>query len=128
MKHSKRLLVADKAMELVVEVIGLRDLNDEVLRDLLVRAAVDVNVGISLAMQTDSSSAFAAEIDRAVGASYRLECQLLIAREVQLIEAKAFASLEARTQEIQKMLVALRSSAKRGFAGSGRRQPKLAQV
>jgi four helix bundle protein len=81
---------------------------------------VDISTGIILAMEAEGQAEFSEEIDRAVGVACRLECQLLIARDISLINAHTFAALEARTQEVQKMLVALRASAHRGAAGPAR--------
>jgi four helix bundle protein len=129
MTHFKNLLVADKARELATEVISAQELRaDDVLSELMCETAISVPALIARATVAESPAQFAIDIDPAVVAVFRLECQIHVAASIGLLPNQKRASLEARVEEVRKMLVALRESALRGFAASPRRRAKLKRV
>ena len=125
MKSFEDLLVWQKSLELAVQICQM----EETKRDLQYRAeivvvACGVPAYIADATAANTSAAFFSALEKPVSLAYRLETLIKVGAELGVIPASAYASLEARAEEVRKMAVALRASAGRGEAGPSRRRPK----
>jgi four helix bundle protein len=125
MKSFEDLLVWQKSLDLAVQLCQM----EETKRDLQFRAEVvtvacGVPAYIADATSANTPAAFIAALEKPVSLAYRLETLIKIGADLGCIPAGAYATLEARAEEVRKMVVALRASAQRGDAGPSRRRPK----
>lgn len=86
------------------------------LCDQLQRAAVSISSNIAEGSAKPSNAEFAKFLDTALGSSYEVETQLLIAKNVGYISEKLHSSLITSLQEIEKQLA--------GFIRTLRDQPR----
>jgi four helix bundle protein len=125
MKSFEDLLVWQKSLELAVQICQMQETKRDLqFRAEIVLAACGVPAHIANATSASTSAAFATALDQPVSIAYRLETLIKVGADLGFIPASAHAMLEARAEEVRKMLVALRASAQRGDAGPSRRRPK----
>lgn len=86
------------------------------LCDQLQRAAVSISSNIAEGSAKPSNAEFAKFLDTALGSSYEVETQLLIAKNVGYISEELHSSLITSLQEIEKQLA--------GFIRTLRDQPR----
>lgn len=86
------------------------------LCDQLQRAAVSISSNIAEGSAKPSNAEFAKFLDTALGSSYEVETQLLIAKNVGYISEELHSSLFTSLQEIEKQLA--------GFIRTLRDQPR----
>ena len=125
MKSFEDLLVWQKSLDLAVQICQM----EETKRDLQFRAeilivACGVPAYIADATSANTSAAFHAALEKPVSMAHRLEILIKIGADLGVIPGPSYAMLEARAEEVRKMVVALQASARRGDAGPSRRRPK----
>ena len=121
MKSFEDLLVWQKSLELAVEICQLGEIRGDVqLRAELTIAACSVPAYIADATSADTSAAFADRLTPAVSAAHRLDTNIRILGDMSIVPPKVHAVLEARSEEVRTMVVALQASARRGHKGPPR--------
>jgi four helix bundle protein len=125
MKSFEDLLVWQKSLELAVQLCQMQETKSDLqFRAEIVLAACGIPAHIANATSAGTSDAFAAALDTPVSTAFRLETLIKVGADLGFIPANAHATLEARAEEVRKMLVALRASAQRGEAGPTRRRAR----
>jgi four helix bundle protein len=113
MKDFKKLVVWQKSMDLVIEVFKLIEEMDTNLKinlgSQLGRSAVSVPSNIAEGAGRSSDKDFNRFLDIAIGSSFELETQLLIAKRIMNTEQRV-DDLISTVQEIQKMMNGLKRS------------------
>lgn len=107
-----RLKVSGKAHELALRVLEHTRSrvwsHDMVLRDQLQRGALAVASRIVCGARDNKERAFPRAVDGALAALREVAYLLLLARDLGLLPSSGYATLEARTGELDRMLVGLR--------------------
>ena len=123
MKSFEDLLVWQKSLDLAVQLCQMQETKRDLqYRAEIVLAACGLPAHIANATSANTSAAFAAALDEPVSIAYRLETLVKVGADLGFIPSTAHATLEARAEEVRKMVVALRASAQRGDAGPPRRR------
>jgi four helix bundle protein len=104
------LKVSDKAHELARRTFELTRgrvwSHEPVLRERLQRAVLAVVTHVCRGAR--SPHQFPVELDAALGVVRELSCTLLLARDLGLLTGSAYAMLEARAAQVERMLAGLR--------------------
>ncbi len=107
-----KLKVSGKAHELALRVHeqtrGKSWSHDQVVRERLQRAALVVALHITRGARDEIRHNFPRALDAALAALRELAYCLLLARDLGLLGTSAYAMLEARTGELERMLIGLR--------------------
>lgn len=113
MSDYRKLAVWQKAKNLAVAVYRAMDSSRlskyDSLRDQMLRAAVSIASNIAEGYARESAKDRSHFINIARGSSAELETQLFIAEEAGLLNASDAAALRASSEEISRMLYALRA-------------------
>jgi four helix bundle protein len=113
MPDYKKLLVWTKAKSLAVAVYGAVNRNsisrDFGLRDQMLRAAVSIASNIAEGYARETAADRAHFLNVARGSCAELETQLAIAEEAGLIASQEAIALRGDSEEVSRMLYALRS-------------------
>jgi four helix bundle protein len=114
MQIYKKLSVWRKAHELTLRIFAittpLPDRGHAALAGQMRRSAASIAANIAEGSGRATSAYFALHLQHAIGSARELDYHLLLARDLALIPPTDHASLEARTDEVCKMLVALRKT------------------
>ncbi len=112
----KRLVVWQRSFSLARDLIPLTDRFAGparfALRDQIVRAAISVPSNIAEGAARASTKDFRRFLTIALGSSYELETQVILARDLGLLSDRAATDRLAELGEIQRMLHGLRSNAR----------------
>ena len=112
MQPYKKLAVWRKSHELTLRLyaatVPFHALGQHALASQLRRAAHSIPSSIAEGSGRSTSAQFANALQVAIGSARALDYHLLLTRDLGLLTASDHATLEARTDEIRKMLVALR--------------------
>ncbi|MCC6929257.1 MAG: four helix bundle protein [Gemmatimonadaceae bacterium] len=112
MQLYKKLSVWRKAHELALRVFRatapLYAIRQSYLAGQMRRAASSIPANIAEGTGRSTSAQFAQFLQQALGSARELDYHLLLARDLELIAPGDHAMLEARVDEVTKMLVALR--------------------
>lgn len=107
-----RLKVSGKAHELALRIFehtrSRAWSHEVVLREQLQRGALAVGSRIVCGARDNRERAFPRAVDGALSALRQLAYLLLLARDLGLLPSSGYATLEARTGELDRMLVGLR--------------------
>ena len=113
MPDYRKLVVWTKAKDLAVSVYGTVNRNsvarDFGLRDQILRASVSIASNIAEGYARESGADRAHFLNIARGSCAELETQLTIASEAGLMPSAAVSELIARSEEVSRMLYALRA-------------------
>ncbi|MFN8667845.1 MAG: four helix bundle protein [Gemmatimonadaceae bacterium] len=108
----KKLSVWRKAHELALRVFRvtapLYSMRQSYLAGQMRRAASSIPANIAEGSGRSTSAQFAQFLQQSLGSARELDYHLLLARDLDLISPGDHATLEARIDEVTKMLVALR--------------------
>jgi len=111
MQDYKRIKVWQAGYGLVLDVYRLTDLfpKSEIysLTSQLRRAAVSIPSNIAEGTAKESDIDFARFLDIALGSTFEIECQLMIAQKLDYMCIDIFDNLYSRVDEIKKMLSSL---------------------
>ncbi|AFL83655.1 S23 ribosomal protein [Belliella baltica DSM 15883] len=115
LRHNfKNLTVWNKAVDLAVKVYETTGsfTTDEKfgMTSQMRRASVSIPSNIAEGSARNSSKAFSNCLDISLGESFELETQAIIASRVGLLKFNDFESLNKDLDEIQKMIIGLKSS------------------
>jgi four helix bundle protein len=115
LRHNfKNLNVWNKAVDLAVKVYETTALfpSEEKfgMTSQMRRSSVSIPSNIAEGTARNSSKAFANCLDISLGESFELETQTIIARRVGLLNQDSFDSINQGLDEIQKMLIGLKSN------------------
>lgn len=115
LRHNfKNLTVWNKAVDLAVKVYETTGsfTSDEKfgMTSQMRRASVSIPSNIAEGSARNSSKAFSNCLDISLGESFELETQAIIASRVGLLKFNDFKSLNKDLDEIQKMIIGLKSS------------------
>ncbi|PXX95734.1 hypothetical protein DF185_21825 [Marinifilum breve] len=112
MKDFKKLIVWQKSMALVKDIYLLSKLLPQEekygLISQITRAAISIPSNIAEGSSRHSAKDFKRFLEIALGSSFELETQLLLIRELELID-KELTLIVERTCEVQKILQGLMS-------------------
>lgn len=115
MQPFKKLSVWRKAHELAIRVYAatgpLLSARQFALASQLRRSAQSIPANIAVGSGQTTSLEFVAFLQVAIAFARELDYHLLLARDLDLLGSSDHAALEARTDEVLKMLVALRRTA-----------------
>ncbi|MEO6447486.1 MAG: four helix bundle protein [Gemmatimonadaceae bacterium] len=110
----RKLLVWRKSHELALRVYAMSmpvlAVREPYLTNQLRRAAFSIPANIAEGSGRVTSAQFAHFLQVAIGSARELEYHLLLLRDLKLLSASEHATLEARTDEVTKMLVGLRKT------------------
>ncbi len=114
MQIYKKLSVWRKAHELALRIFAvttpIQSSRNSWLANQLRRAAASIPANIAEGSGRVTAPQFAHFLQHAIGSARELDYHLLLARDLSLISSSDHATLEARTDEVAKMLVALRKT------------------
>ena len=115
LRHNfKNLTVWRKSVDLAVKVYETTALFPSEERfgmtSQMRRSSVSIPSNIAEGTARDSSKAFSNCLDISLGESFELETQTIIATRVGLLNQEAFESINLELDEIQKMLIGLKSN------------------
>jgi four helix bundle protein len=96
------------------------------LASQLLRSAQSIPANIAEGSDRSSAAQFANFLQIAIGSARELDYFLGLAKDLHLLDAKEHAILEARTDEVIRMLVGLRSRVKKAPARLTESRAKLA--
>ncbi|MBK6844469.1 MAG: four helix bundle protein [Gemmatimonadetes bacterium] len=112
MQIYKKLTVWQKSHELTLRVYrvsaGFHAHGHSALAGQMRRAAASVSANIAEGTGRSTSAQFANFLQQALGSARELDYHLLLARDLELLSTTDHATLEARTDQVTRMLVALR--------------------
>jgi len=113
MHNFKELNIWKRSVDLAVEVYKLaKDFPDEErygLTSQMTRSAVSVSSNIAEGAGRNTNKDFNNFLGIALGSSFELETQLIIANKIGIIESNAFESITKETIEVQKMINGFKS-------------------
>ena len=113
MHNFRKLDIWLKSMDLVVEIYQLTNAfpNNEKfgLSSQMNRAAVSIPSNIAEGSAKSSNKDFARFLEMSIGSSYELETELTIASKLNYIGFDAFALLQNKIIEIQKMIIGFKN-------------------
>ena len=114
MKNFKNLKVWQKGIELVVDIYKkTSDFPKEEIYGLtgqIKRSAVSISSNIAEGSGRSSDKDFNRFLDVALGSSYELETQLIIAHKLNFLNEENFNQLNEQLDEEQKMIIGLQKS------------------
>jgi four helix bundle protein len=129
MNAYKRLSVWRKAHELTLRVYAVNSPIRAVhppLASQLLRSAQSIPANIAEGSGRSSAAQFANFLQIAIGSARELDYFLGLAKDLHLLDSKEHAILEARTDEVIRMLVGLRSRVQKAPARLTESRAKLA--
>ena len=116
MKNFKNLKVWQKGIELVVKVYrsSMSFLKEELygLTSQIKRSAISIPSNIAEGSGRGTDKDFNRFLDIALGSSYELETQLIIAKELEFLSQEDFSKISASLDEEQRMITGLQKSLK----------------
>jgi four helix bundle protein len=128
MQIYKKLSVWRKAHELTLRIFAasapFQSTRNSWLANQLRRAAASIPANIAEGSGRTTAAQFAHFLQHAIGSARELDYHLLLARDLSLIASSDHATLEARTDEVAKMLVALRKTVVSRAASPPRSKPE----
>ena len=111
MQMFKKLSVWRKSHELALRIFAVTtpflERREAALASTLRRLVISIPTSIAEGSGRSTSTHFAHFLHCAIGSAHQLEYHLLLVRDLGLISPSEHATLEARTDQITKMLVAL---------------------
>ncbi len=114
MQIYKKLSVWRKAHELTLRVFAastpFQSTRNHWLAGQLRRAAASIPANIAEGSGRSTAAQFANFLQQAIGSARELDYHLLLARDLSLLTSSDHATLEARADEVTKMLVSLRKT------------------
>jgi four helix bundle protein len=127
MQDFRKLEVWKKAHELVLETYrctgSIAERRFPGLSSQLRRAASAVPANIAEGCGHGSQKEFARFLQIAVASSHELHYHLMLCRDLEILPLAAFARLEARTEQVKKMLGGLLAKVRGDLAGETRGKP-----
>ena len=116
MKDFKNLKIWQKGISLVVEIYKTTKNfpNEEIygLTSQMRRSAISIPSNIAEGSGRGSDKDFNRFLDVALGSSFELETQIIIAHELEFLSEQDFSDLTTKIQEEQKMITGLQKSLK----------------
>ena len=116
MKNFKNLKVWQKGIELVVNIYKETEIfpKEEIygLTSQIKRSAVSIPSNIAEGSGRGSDRDFNRFLDVALGSSFELETQLIIANKLDFLSNESFQQLNVQLDEEQKMIIGLQKSLK----------------
>ena len=111
MADFKKLKVWQKARKLTVCIIeaceGISGSTGSLVRNQLIRSIMSVPSNIAEGSAKQSDREFARFVKIALGSATETENHLIIANDLNLIDAQNFASLSSQVEDVRKMLTGL---------------------